>query len=268
MKLYGLVGVSGSGKSHQAAHIAYGLGADFVVDDGLLIYRGQVIAGYSAKFEINNISAIRRAVFTDEIHRNEVSEAINIYSEAPMLILGTSKKMIWTIAERLGAKGEIEWINICDVSKEEDIIAAEAFRKQGMHAIPVARSQLVEPFVPKFFHRFLQKAQLHSQNEFQSARTIVYPPFSNGAVFVHLRVLRDSIDAILRKGEHPFTLKSVRFNTHKTTDIYIHVQAEWNEKMRINAEYALSQIRAYLRDYLGFPYVQLFLHIDSIRPPR
>ncbi len=37
MKVYALVGVSGTGKSHQALNVAINEGIKFIIDDGLLI---------------------------------------------------------------------------------------------------------------------------------------------------------------------------------------------------------------------------------------
>lgn len=137
-----------------------------------------------------------------------------------------------------------------------------------MHAIPVAQSKLVEPFVPKFFRYILGGAKSRRQNGPQETHTIVYPLFSNGAIFVHPRVVRDSIDYLIRKDRHPFTLKTVHCDTRTTMDIHIHVYAAWQQDMRACADCLLLEIRAYLRDYLGFPYARLFLHIDSICPPH
>ena len=72
-----------------------------IIDDGLLILNGQKIAGTSAKFEKNSITAVKRATFFDELHKKEVQEALKIYVINKILIIGTSDKMTRLIANRL-----------------------------------------------------------------------------------------------------------------------------------------------------------------------
>ena len=62
MKVYSLSGPSGTGKSTSALAFAHKLGVEAIVDDGLLIVNGVRVAGLSAKFEKNTITAVRRAI--------------------------------------------------------------------------------------------------------------------------------------------------------------------------------------------------------------
>ena len=66
MEVFGLVGASGTGKSHRAMTVAYENDIDTVIDDGLLIRDGKRIAGISAKAEPSAIKAVKRAIFTEE----------------------------------------------------------------------------------------------------------------------------------------------------------------------------------------------------------
>ena len=72
MEVYSLSGPSGTGKSTSALEFAHKHEIDGIIDDGLLIVNGQKIAGISAKFEKNTVTAVRRAIFQDEEHRNAV----------------------------------------------------------------------------------------------------------------------------------------------------------------------------------------------------
>ncbi|NLY80210.1 MAG: hypothetical protein GX072_10075, partial [Lysinibacillus sp.] len=76
MKVYSLSGPSGTGKSTSAIQFAHDHQIEAIIDDGLLIKEGQKIAGTSAKFEKNTITAVRRAIFQDESHKKEVKEAL------------------------------------------------------------------------------------------------------------------------------------------------------------------------------------------------
>lgn len=69
MKVYSLSGPSGTGKSTSALAFAHKLGVVAIIDDGLLIINGVKVAGVSAKFEKNTITAVRRAIFTEQEHR-------------------------------------------------------------------------------------------------------------------------------------------------------------------------------------------------------
>ena len=56
MDVIALVGPSGTGKSHRALQVAKEHKADAIIDDGILIQHGKMIAGASAKTEsVNNI---------------------------------------------------------------------------------------------------------------------------------------------------------------------------------------------------------------------
>ena len=51
MKVYALVGKSGTGKSHHSMWVARENNIDYIIDDGLLVSDNQIIAGKSAKRE-------------------------------------------------------------------------------------------------------------------------------------------------------------------------------------------------------------------------
>ncbi|MUP50839.1 hypothetical protein C3L55_08420, partial [Veillonellaceae bacterium M1-70] len=76
MKIMGLIGPSGTGKSHHALVVAYEQHLNCLLDDGLLIYHNRIIAGISAKEETNRMQAVRRAIFLDPVHRAQVRQAI------------------------------------------------------------------------------------------------------------------------------------------------------------------------------------------------
>lgn len=51
MKIYGLYGKSGTGKSHKVQVLANNLGVKSIIDDGILIVDQSHVAGISAKCE-------------------------------------------------------------------------------------------------------------------------------------------------------------------------------------------------------------------------
>jgi hypothetical protein len=94
MKVYALVGKSGTGKSYQAMNICKEKNMDAIVDDGLLIHGNAVAAGTSAKRQSTKIGAIKTALFTDEDHRKEVRDKIRELDIQSILLLGTSRGMV------------------------------------------------------------------------------------------------------------------------------------------------------------------------------
>ena len=71
---YAFVGAAGTGKSQRAQSVAALVDADYIIDDGLLISKGSIVCGKSAKSERNQISAIKRAIFEFDDHRKEVMD--------------------------------------------------------------------------------------------------------------------------------------------------------------------------------------------------
>ena len=76
MEVIALVGQSGTGKSHRALMVANEYQADAIIDDGILIRDGKIVAGKSAKHEKSKIMAVRRAIFVLPGHAEEVGEAL------------------------------------------------------------------------------------------------------------------------------------------------------------------------------------------------
>lgn len=101
MEVYTLTGPSGTGKSFRAMDICKEFNIDGVIDDGLFIYKGTVIAGESAKRSGTKIGAIKAAIFNDEEKARKVAHAIKAKRPDSILILGTSDAMADLIIERL-----------------------------------------------------------------------------------------------------------------------------------------------------------------------
>ena len=60
IKVYAFVGPSGTGKSYRAQMVAAEKNVHFIIDDGLLIYDNQVIAGSSAKKASTKIETVKK----------------------------------------------------------------------------------------------------------------------------------------------------------------------------------------------------------------
>lgn len=147
MRTLALVGKSGTGKSHKAQLIAKKNGINFIIDDGLLIHGSRVLAGYSAKRETTRVGAIRRAIFQDPAHADEVKSKISEMKVDSLLILGTSYSMIEVICKTLDIPMPEQIIKIEDVSSPREINTAIRIRETtGKHIIPVPTLEIKKDF--------------------------------------------------------------------------------------------------------------------------
>ncbi len=181
MEVIAFVGSSGTGKSHHALDLARQYGADAIIDDGLLIHQGKIIAGFSAKREAHTIRAVRRAIFTDEKHVSEVREGLKVIHPNKIMLIGTSDRMVALIAEALGVNPPSLTIYIEDVSSEENIALARGLRMgHGKHVVPVPAIEMKRRFsgyVIESLENFFSGIAGHKEDGVLE-RTIVRPRFS------------------------------------------------------------------------------------------
>lgn len=163
IEVVALVGPSGSGKSHRASMVAMEHQTDAIIDDGLLIAEGQIVAGYSAKREATRMAAVRRAILNDPEHARLIREALLARDPRRILVLGTSRNMIRRILAALGLEAApIRWVDIFSVASPEEVESALRVRRdEGKHVIPAPTLEvqktfsgyLVAPLHFIFFHR-------------------------------------------------------------------------------------------------------------------
>lgn len=171
------VGPAGTGKSQRAQYIAHKRGIDLIIDDGLVVRKGQKLCGKSAKAERNLISAIRRALFEFPDHRREVRDFLKQTKPHSILIVATSEGMARTIAKNLALPQPKEFIRIEDVATLEEIVQAREERLRAKrHVIPISHAHVRNNFAGKFVSHI--KALLSPSDNLEEERTIVNPPFS------------------------------------------------------------------------------------------
>lgn len=147
MDVIALVGPAGTGKSHRALVVGHQHKADAIIDDGILIKDGKIIAGRSAKKEKNKIMAIRRAIFAIPGHADEVMAAIEKIKPERLLIIGTSETMAHKIAEVLHLPAVSLMIHIEEIASAKELEKASYYRKkEGKHIIPVPIIELKPHF--------------------------------------------------------------------------------------------------------------------------
>lgn len=203
LKIYVLIGKSGTGKSYKSLELACENNIDYIIDDGLLIYKGQIIAGVSAKQSQTKMEAVRRAVFSDINHRESVKKKINDLDIDRILVLGTSLKMVKKICAALELGNIDEIIDINDISTDDEIRKAIESRKKGNHIIPVPTVEVkkringlrINP-LRRFFMTSNKEAKILE-------KTVIRPAFSYmGKFYIAPEVLNQIIKYTISKDTH------------------------------------------------------------------
>lgn len=187
MEVIAFVGPSGTGKSYRSLLVAKNNNADGIIDDGLLISNGKVIAGTSAKKEATRVASVKHALFLPTKYALEMKTALKKSNIKRLMILGTSEGMAIKIAARLEI-GPIErFIHIEDVATDNEIAMANRMRlEDGKHVIPVPTFEIQKDFSGYFLHP-LRRFQPNLDIEEKTAaadKSIVRPTFSYLGDFV------------------------------------------------------------------------------------
>jgi len=160
VKVFALVGPSGTGKSHRATLVAREYQIDCIIDDGLLIQGSKILAGRSAKREETSLAAVRTAIISDPEHAAEIKAALRQLRPERILILGTSERMVHKITAALDLPRPEKYISIEEIATPEQISRARRIRRRhGKHVIPAPTFEvrksfsgyLIDPL--RIFHR-------------------------------------------------------------------------------------------------------------------
>ena len=197
LQVFAFFGPSGTGKSFRAKLVAQKYHIKAIIDDGLLIYEDNILAGHSAKLEDSYMGAVRVALFDDKKHRDSVALAIQQKQLKKILLLGTSEKMVNKIAMRLQLPLPEKYIRIEDIATPQQIEEARISRQiEGKHVIPVRAYEVKEDgkysriFVTKvkvrlskkkFFRHFFKNEEKKNQLEVNAKlfeKSVVRPAFS------------------------------------------------------------------------------------------
>lgn len=181
MKVIAFVGPSGTGKSYRAISVSRENGADAIIDDGLLISQGRVIAGTSAKKEPTKIASVKHALFMNEYQIKEVTDALNSFDIQCVMILGTSDGMVKKIAHNLGIEPIEQIVRIEDIATDDEMdMALRMRREEGKHVIPVPTFEIKQDFSGYFIHplRYFLKNRNEESQSGKADKSIVRPTFS------------------------------------------------------------------------------------------
>ena len=182
IRVFALVGKSGTGKSFRARLVAEKHGIDLTIDDGLLIRGQRILAGRSAKRENNYLTAVKTALFSDKEHRREVLAALEREHFKRILIIGTSEKMVSRIVKTLNLPQPIKTISIEEIATADEIASAIHMRQsQGRHVIPVPSIEVKRNhsgFVTESLKVFLRRGVGLLRRQKVYEKSVVRPEFS------------------------------------------------------------------------------------------
>jgi len=267
MKIYALVGASGTGKSHRSMFAAKQLGAECVIDDGLLIANHKIIAGKSAKSEPTKMASVRRAIFSSAAHGADVKRAILEHGFKSMMIIGTSDRMVEQIAASVDV-GEIdEIIRIEDISTEYEIERAKNIRNsQGKHVIPVPTFEVKKHF-SGYFTQPLAILQKFKSTYAVEEKTVMRPTYSYlGNFEISDKAIIDICIYKARQNCNVTKVLRAHVNTrsNKSVVIDIDVVMKFPNKLHIVGRELASEIRVDVEEFTSINVEKLTVNIKGM----
>ena len=239
MIIYGLSGKSGTGKSYNALELCARMDIEAIVDDGLFIVSGKIVAGTSAKKQKTKIRAIKTALFEDDDQCREVREAIARVSPASLLVIGTSDRMVDIISGRLQLPPVTEYVHIEDITTEAQRTKALEMRdRNGMHVIPAPTLQVRKRFSGYFMDPKRSFRQTKAEAE-PGEKTVMRPKYSYFGKFeISDKVISD-ISAYLVQ-ETPGAAQLIMAGSSSDADNNMYIRAiitvEWGARVRTVAQ--------------------------------
>lgn len=261
-KVYALVGKSGTGKSFRSKLVAQKYHIELIIDDGLLIRGNKILAGRSAKRAENVLSAVRIAVFDDDEHRQEVVTALSKERFNKLLIIATSEKMVYRIAERLELPQPERLFHIEDIATREQIETAMRIRySEGKHVIPVPSIEITRNYpqiVYDTMRVFLKRKSLpFKSRNVAFEKTIVRPEFSKYAeVSVSEAALTQMVTHCLDEFDSEIKVKRVK--VHQRSEGYA-LTVTVRVPMQHQISTTLRELQEYIADSLE-KYGSIFVH--------
>jgi uncharacterized alkaline shock family protein YloU len=241
---------------------------DYIIDDGLIIARGQIMTGKSAKTERNMVRAIRRAIFSDPEHRQNAINFLSSKAPCKLLILATSDEMVYKIISALCLPNPLKIINISEVSTQKEIESALRERRENrQHAIPVAYAQLQRRFAGKLVRQIKGMFKWGKDD----LRTIVKPPFSfNGDVIIEENVIHTIARHLLTYGDREKKIKELIIKSDSSAgslsvDVVINISSSPKEHSVFEIAKKLQRkVRRGLGYFTGIEIKKVDIKIDEV----
>lgn len=266
IEVYGLHGQSGTGKSHNAFNIMEKYGINTIIDDGILINHGSIIAGKSAKKAPNRMEAVRRAIFFEDTHKEEIETAIRKVNPKKILIIGTSEKMLNKIVMRLGLAQPTEYIDICDITTAHERKKAKYFRTiENKHVIPVPAVQISRTFpggLVDYIDQFFSKKTTLEKSVVRPSYNVI------GNIVISRRVINRYIRIFFNKFGRAelkqYQLSYDRHNMDKGIFIKLFISIKYGENIREISEIIQQNLKNYIEFYIGLEVNSIDIIISDI----
>ena len=242
IKVYAFVGPSGTGKSYRAQYVASEKNISYIIDDGLLVYENEVIAGTSAKKAPTKIETVKRALFYEKKESDEIKKVLKKCKPSSILILGTSDNMVQKIAENLGLPKISQTIYINEVATEEEMETARTIRRtQGKHVIPVPSFEIKKDFSGYILDPLqIFKSKGVGSKPYVSEKSIIRPTFSYmGKFTISDTVFRQIIEYLGTKSPAIFRVTKTRIDNYgdEGVSVYIEVILEYGANIIESTNY-------------------------------
>ncbi|MDO4987659.1 MAG: Asp23/Gls24 family envelope stress response protein [Synergistes sp.] len=261
------VGSAGTGKSQRAQLVASLVDADHIIDDGLVVHKGSIVCGKSAKSERNQISAIRRALFEFDDHRQEVVDYFNNIGPCGIMVIATSEGMAARILRKLGLPPASQVIHIEDVATPEEILKAQRERySKGQHVIPVSHVLVRKNFAGKLVGQL--RVFWRSKEKSEGEKTIVRPPFSfKGDVHIEKEALEELASFIATGTPQVASIKKIEINTHDEAALSVDldiVATLGNKKLEEVANLVRQRTAVSMRYFTGLDVKRISVKIAGV----
>ncbi len=249
MRVYALVGKSGTGKSYHCIDLAHEKNIEGIIDDGLLISGGRILAGTSAKHEANKIASVKRAIFENPRHAEDVADAIKSNLLESVLVLGTSDRMVKLIAKRIGLPEIEEIIYIEDIATPDEINTAFDMRnKQGKHIIPAPVPEVKKQFSGYFLKSLVIPGK---RGRISSEDTIIRPTYSYlGNFKISSRAVADICRYEILK--FPEIAKIYKIQSVSDNDGFIEISVEISFSYPCNIPKITDELQKKLREAVEY----------------
>lgn len=267
MEVFALVGKAGSGKSFRARLVADTHNIPAIIDDGLLIHEGKIIAGCSAKEKEHFIAAVKTAMFNDSAHREAVVRALAEAQFPRVLLLGTSDRMILRNCLTLGLPEPAKIIRIEEIASKEKIAEAIRQRKtKGQHVIPLPIVEVKQAY-PKLVAHAIKILFDHMLHRKHYEKTVVRPGYqSRGEVTISESALVQMILHCMREKVPALELERVRIKQRREGyDIKMTLSLAYGAEAAHNCHELRDYTIRKIEEFAGISICQLSLHIESVR---
>ena len=273
IKVYALVGRSGTGKSFRARLIAGKYGIDLIIDDGLLIKDDNIIAGKSAKSEKVYLTAIKTALFDSVEHRTEVRNKLNEEQFTKILLIGTSVAMVERIAKRLHLPKPSKVIQIEDIAKEEEIEQALKERATGRHVIPIPQVEVEKDYgdiISGAFKKTIKIGKGLFSRKKKVENTVVHPTFAPGENPGHVTISKAALIQMIMHCADEFDssikIKKIKLSPDSSGayKIKLFLNASYKTQLSGNFHNFQKYISQSLTRYTGIQIKEVNLEIDQM----